>query len=267
MFGSKLTGEVVNNFQMTKGNLNSGEKRHKAEKLKDACANSQYWMEGKLRCKCRKRDKELPQIEAIDKVIEKIKNTHSITREAKHWPIKAEEEILSTFQKMFQNTAFNTCTTQELPTMKVKEMDIKIKDGSIRPVNISTPYSVPVAYRKMVYQELQVAERMGIIEAVPPGETSDWCAPMMIVAKKSGGVRLVTNFRTLKKWCKRAPHPTQDTLRQVPVHPSGHGRRQTERNKIILLLAGRLERVPFYSSAEGLTSLFNLYNRIWKIQI
>ena len=214
MFGSKtIIKETVSKSQLTKGNLNSGEKRHKEEKLKDACANSHYWVEGKLKCKCRKWDEELPQIGAIDKVIEKIKKTNNIPPEAKHWPIQAEEEILSTFQKLFQSTAFNTCTTQELPTMKVKEMDIKIKDGSIRPVNISTPYNVPVAYRKMAYQELQAAERMGIIEAVPPGETSDWCAHMMVVAKKSGGVRLVTNFRALNKWCKRAPHPTQDTLR------------------------------------------------------
>ena len=62
VFGSNLTGEVVNSSQMTKGNLNSGEKRHRAEKLKDACANSQYWKEGKLRCQCRKRDEDLPQI-------------------------------------------------------------------------------------------------------------------------------------------------------------------------------------------------------------
>ena len=67
----------------------------------------------------------------------------------------------------------------------------------------------------MAYQELKAMERMGIIEAVPAGETSDWCAPMMAVAKKMGGVRLVTNFRALNKWCHRAPHHTQDTLRQV----------------------------------------------------
>ena len=58
-------------------------------------------------------------------------------------------------------------------------------------------------------------ERMGIIERVPTGVPADWCAPMMCVAKKSGGVRIVTNFRGLNKHCRRSPNPTQDCLRQV----------------------------------------------------
>ena len=45
IFGSKtIIAESVNNSKLTKGNLNSGEKRHKAEKLKDACANSQEYV-------------------------------------------------------------------------------------------------------------------------------------------------------------------------------------------------------------------------------
>ena len=32
--------------------------------------------------------------------------------------------------------------------------------------------------------------------------------------------RMVTNFRGLNYCCKRAPHPTQDTLRQVLSIPS-----------------------------------------------
>ena len=221
LFGSKtITAASVNTSKPTKGNMNSGEKRHKAEKLKDAGANSQEYVDGKLRCKCLKRTGQLPNIGAINKILETIRLKYEISTESKNWPMQAQEEVMATFVKLFRSTAFNTCTTQSLPTMKVKEMDIKLKKGPVRPVNITIPYNVPVAFRKMAYQELKAMERMGIIEAVPPGETSDWCAPMMTVAKKMGGVRLVTNFRALNKWCHRAPHHTQDTLRQVLSLPA-----------------------------------------------
>ena len=83
-----------------------------------------------------------------------------------------------------------------------------------------TPYNIPVSFKNLANEELKAAVRMGVIEPVPAGETSDWCAPMMTVGKKSGGVRIVTNFRGLNKWCNRAPHPTQDTLRQVLSIPA-----------------------------------------------
>ena len=221
LFGSKtITAASVNTSKPTKGNMNSGEKRHKAERIKDACANSQEYVNGKLRCKCLKRTEQLPNIGAINKILENIRTKYEVSPESKNWPSQAQEEVMATFVKLFRSTAFNTCTTQALPTMKVKEMDIQLKNGPVRPVNITIPYNVPVAFRKMAYQELKAMERMGIIEAVPPGETSDWCAPMMTVAKKMGGVRLVTNFRALNKWCHRAPHHTQDTLRQVLSLPA-----------------------------------------------
>ena len=221
LFGSKsIIAASVSTTKPTKGNMNSGEKRHKAEKIKDACANSQEYVEGKLKCKCMKRTEQLPNIGAIDKILESIRQKYEISVNSKNWPAQAQSEVMAKFVQLFRSTAFNTCTTQPLPTMKVKKMNIQLKDGAVRPVNITIPYNVPVAFRKMAYQELKAMERMGIIEAVPAGETSDWCAPMMAVAKKMGGVRLVTNFRALNKWCKRAPHHTTDTLRQVLSIPA-----------------------------------------------
>ncbi len=57
---------------------------------------------------------------------------------------------------------------------------------------------------------MESIRRMGIIKKIPMGEVSEWCAPMMTVPKKTGAVRLVTNFRGLNKYCSRATHPTQD---------------------------------------------------------
>ena len=104
--------------------------------------------------------------------------------------------------------------------MNVKEMTISIKSDNTRPTNVTTPYNIPLSFKNLAYEELKAAVRMGIMEPVPAGETSEWCAPMMTVAKKSVGVRIVTNFRGLNRWCNRAPHPTQVTLRQVLSIPA-----------------------------------------------
>ena len=100
--------------------------------------------------------------------------------------------------------------------MNVEPMRINVDPKKpSRPVNILSPYSTPVYIRDAVFQQLQSMVRMGIIESVPIGELSPWCAPMMTVLKKTGDPCLVTNFWGLNKVCDRAPHPTQDTFRQV----------------------------------------------------
>ena len=98
MFGSDAIAEsVVSSTKLTKGNLNSGEKRRKVEKLKDKCANTQVWIDGKLRCKCKKRTGDLPPIDAIEGILFKVKVKYQIADGAQHWPAKAEEEVLEMY--------------------------------------------------------------------------------------------------------------------------------------------------------------------------
>ena len=58
----------------------------------------------------------------------------------------------------------------------------KIDTGSARPVRLP-PYRLPQAYRSEVHQELQ---EMQIIEP----STSEWAAPIVLVKKKDGSLRL-----------------------------------------------------------------------------
>ena len=39
------------------------------ERLKDACAKSQHWVNGILKCSCPIRDKNLPNFNKIDEII------------------------------------------------------------------------------------------------------------------------------------------------------------------------------------------------------
>ena len=63
----------------------------------------------------------------------------------------------------------------------------KIENCQIHGLNIIDA-KVDISFKNLANEELKAAVRMGIIEPVPAGETSDWCAPMMTVGKKAGGV-------------------------------------------------------------------------------
>ena len=161
-------------------------------------------MFGNMSCGCKRRTNSLPPFEAINDLIKRMKRAYNIAPGATEWPEEAREKTLQLVRDIFLATAFNTCTTQELPTMKVPEMKISLRSENARPTNVMTQYNIPVSFKNLANEELKAAVRMGVIEPVPAGETSDWCAPMMTVGKKAGGVRIVTNFRGLNKWCNRA---------------------------------------------------------------
>ena len=55
------------------------------------------------------------------------------------------------------------------------------------------PYRLPHAYRELVQQELAEMRRQGIIEPA----ISDWAAPIVIVKKKDGTIRLCMDYRRM----------------------------------------------------------------------
>ena len=75
-FGGEMIGEAVDvsncsdcaTTKPTKVNVNSGGKRHKLDRLKDACANSQRWEDGVLKCDCDVRNKALPDFAAVENI-------------------------------------------------------------------------------------------------------------------------------------------------------------------------------------------------------
>ena len=69
------------------------------------------------------------------------------------------------------------------------------------PYSVHTARRVPLPLMPKVKTELQRLEKAGIIE--PIEEPTDWCAPIVPVLKKSGSVRITTDFKQLNKAVKR----------------------------------------------------------------
>ena len=61
---------------------------------------------------------------------------------------------------------------------------------------------------------------LGVLERVPMGEPTDWCAPMTIAAKKNGSPRRTIDFQQLNKACKRQTHATEAPFHQACAVPA-----------------------------------------------
>lgn len=78
----------------------------------------------------------------------------------------------------------------------------QIRSGEAPPVRLP-PYSLPHAYKEAIEEELQEMLDTGIIE---PAQ-SEWAAPIVIVRKKEGGIRLCVNYCRLKSVTAVDPYP------------------------------------------------------------
>ena len=67
-----------------------------------------------------------------------------------------------------------------------------ITTGDASPIRLP-PYRLPHAYRDTVRQELKEMKEQGIIEPT----ASDWAAPIVVVRKKDGSIRLCVDYRKL----------------------------------------------------------------------
>ena len=90
-----------------------------------------------------------------------------------------------------------------------------------QPQACHTPASVPKHWRAEVKQQLDDDVRRGVIRPVPAGEATEWCASMVVVAKKSGKPRRTVDFQRLNAWCRRETHHTPapfDMVSDIPPH-------------------------------------------------
>ncbi|MPC51402.1 hypothetical protein E2C01_045246 [Portunus trituberculatus] len=61
---------------------------------------------------------------------------------------------------------------------------------------------------------------MGILEPVPVGEATEWCARMVVVAKKSGQPRRTIDYQKLNAACKRETHHTPTPFDMMHIEAS-----------------------------------------------
>lgn len=128
---------------------------------------------------------------------------------------KLEEWLL----RHFSATTFNTAKSP-LPVMAGAPHHIHLTSDA-RPYACHVPASVPKHWEVEVKAQLDEDVRRGVIEAVPTGEATEWCARMVVVGKKNGQPRRTVDFQRLNASCQRETHHTLapfDMVSSVPPH-------------------------------------------------
>lgn len=119
----------------------------------------------------------------------------------------------------FSTTAFSTMR-KPLPVMKGKPHRIHLAPGVV-PYACHTPASVPKHWEDEVKAQLDEDVKRGVIESVPEGEPTEWCARMVVVAKMSGQPRHTVDYQRLNAACPNESHHTPapfDMVSGVPKH-------------------------------------------------
>lgn len=78
-----------------------------------------------------------------------------------------------------------------------------------RPHAVHVPATVPHNFYDEVRRQLDDDVNKGIVEEVPAGEPTEWCARMVVVPKKSGKPRRTVDFQKLNQSCLHETHHTR----------------------------------------------------------
>ena len=100
-----------------------------------------------------------------------------------------------------------------LGTLKIKPIKIKLKPGAV-PYH-AKPFPIPKAYEETTRKECRRFCEIGVWYYNPD---SEWAAPTFIQPKKTGDVRILTDFRQLNRYIIRSPFPLpkiQDMLQKL----------------------------------------------------
>ena len=76
------------------------------------------------------------------------------------------------------------------------EYDIKLKENAV-PYAVKTPRRIPIPLLPKVTQQLDKMERDGVVSKVK--DSTEWCAPKVVVPKQSGGIRICADLTSLNK--------------------------------------------------------------------
>ena len=84
------------------------------------------------------------------------------------------------------------------------DYEIRIKPHA-KPFSLSTARNIPLPLRDKIKQELDDMEAQGVISRVQ--QPTPWCAAMLVVNKKNGGVRICVDLKPLNRCVLREHHP------------------------------------------------------------
>ena len=89
-----------------------------------------------------------------------------------------------------------------------------------KPIRLSTARNIAFGYREETKKELDKMVSQGLIKPVGDKATK-WCAPMIVVRKPGGGIRICVDLSKLKKVVKRPTHPVaspKEVVSDIPPY-------------------------------------------------
>ena len=101
------------------------------------------------------------------------------------------EQLLSEFRSTLQNRPGHTNIVEH-----------RISIGTARPIKLP-PYRIPHAYRETVQKEVHEMLNDGIIER----SKSEWAAPIVLIKKKDGSLRLCVDYRRMNAVTQTDAYP------------------------------------------------------------
>ena len=149
-------------------------------------------------------------------VLEKGKNGEANVEKLAVNP--SEEEIEAVRRKIIQE--FHDVFADndvELKAMDCQPSEIQIVPEA-NPIRISTARKLAYAFREETKKELDQMVQQGVIKSVGDMAT-DWCHPMVVVEKPTGGIRICVDLTKLNKYVKRPIHPgpsPQEVVSDIP---------------------------------------------------
>ena len=112
-------------------------------------------------------------------------------------PTAATEAIMAEFPSVFEG---------QVRVMPGEKFQIRLADDA-KPFCVSTPRTIPFAYRDKLKNEIDLLVQQGII--APVTEPTKWCAPIVVTPKKnSEKIRMCMDLSKLKKYVKRERYPS-----------------------------------------------------------
>ena len=112
-------------------------------------------------------------------------------------PLPTAEQIMSEFPSVFDG---------QVRTMPGEQFHISLTDEA-RPFCVTSPRTIPFAYRDKLKKELDLLMDQGII--APVTEPTDWCAPIVVVPKKdTDRIRMCVDLSKLNKFIRREHYPS-----------------------------------------------------------
>ena len=137
--------------------------------------------------------------------------------------------------------------------------EIKIEDNA-KPFSVCSPRRIALPLMSKVKEELDRLEKLNVITRVT--EPTEWCAPIVVVPKSTGKIRLCVDYTKLNQCVKRERHmlPTVDhalgqmagakVMSKLDANSGFHQIKLTENSKSLTTFITpygryRYERLPF----------------------